>query len=217
MNAKNIILIIGSVVVASVLSTVITFKYIQSQSVSNLDSSSVTPSPFPLESMKTEKPNFQDEAASRVIPPPPSPRSPNSVNGTQALPQDIIQLKQEIEFNDVPKEFDPNYDSRKPLSLNESLKFLKQKASQCESDFNQLCTKSQFFIEHPLSCLRHNKDHLSRACDDKIRAISQGFRNACGSDIQRYCKRQARYHGCLKENLQQLSEDCKKSILSYSR
>lgn len=217
MNAKNIIFIIGSVVVASVLSTIITFKYIQSQSVSNLDSSSVAPSPFPLDSVKTEKPNFQSEASSRVIPPPPSPRAPNSVKDSLVLSQDVAQLKHEIEFNDVPREFDPNYDSRKPLSLNESRQFLKAKASQCETDFNQFCTKNQFFIEHPLSCLRHNKDQLSRACDDKIRAISQGFRSACGSDIQRLCKRQARYHGCLKENLHQLSEDCRKSILSYSR
>lgn len=216
MNAKNIILIMGSVVVASVLSTVLTFKYIQSQSVSKLDSSSVAPLPFPLDSVKAEKPNHQDESSSRIIPPPPSPRAPNSVKD-QALPQDSADLKREIEFNSIPKEFDPNYDPRTPLSLNDARNFLKAKASQCETDFNQLCTKNQFFIEHPLSCLRHNKDQLSRACDDKIRAISQSFRNACGNDIQKLCKRQARYHGCLKENLSQLSEDCRKSILSYSR
>ena len=108
-------------------------------------------------------------------------------------------------------------DNRKPLSVDEVQSSLLKATPDCKEDYKKLCLGNSYLAEHPLACLRHQKDHLSRACYNQVAAVRDQFQKDCGSDIQRLCSKQSSYYGCLKQQMESLSPACRNNIQQFSR
>lgn len=207
MNIRNVLLIIFGTVVVSVSTAIITVKMIQPTLTSNpavINETAVSGAPY-----VTAPPTTKN-----VIPPPPPAPSPvPTLAKTKGEEVPIPNLESIM----IPKEFDPNFDSRKPLTTDEVVSTLLKNTPACEDEYKELCTGNRFLAEHPLACLRSKKDKLSGSCAGQISAVQDKFRSDCATDIEKFCPEQRRYFPCLKSRFKQLSKNCQANIKEYSR
>lgn len=210
MNIRNVLLIILGTVVVSVTTALVTVRMIQSDLASSTLKQvdpNLTQTTTPPSTMIKLSPTAQ-------VPPPPPPAVPT--------PAPVPKLAADpagpsIESLLPPKEFDPNYDARKPLRPEEVVKTLLKNTPDCEDDYKELCTGNRFLAEHPLACLRSQKEKISRACANQVSAVQDKFKTDCSSDIQKFCPEQRRYFSCLKAKFNELSKVCQANIEEYSR
>ncbi|KYG62940.1 hypothetical protein AZI87_16905 [Bdellovibrio bacteriovorus] len=213
MNIRNVLLIILGTVVVSVTTALVTVRMVQPNLASSnpkpVEQSAEQGAVAPTSTMIKLSPTAQ-------VPPPPPPVTPTPVPAAKLAGNDT-QTSLGMEALIPPKEFDPNYDSRKPLRPDDVVKTLLKKTPACEEDYKELCTGNRFMAEHPLACLRSNKEKISRACANQVGAVQDKFRADCSSDIQKFCSEQRRYFSCLKAKFNELSQSCQANIKESSR
>jgi hypothetical protein len=95
---------------------------------------------------------------------------------------------------------------------------LAQEAS-CKGDIAKLCPSVEQGGGRIVQCLKTNKDQLSASCKDRIAKLAEqakGVDQACEDDIHTYCAGVqpggGRIAGCLKQNKEKLSGECKGKI-----
>lgn len=209
MQIRSVLLIIFGIVSLSVASSFITFKILQDSKEPTQTSS--------IESVNIEpKINPATTGPQPVVaPPPPPPSNPQT-------PVEVKSAAKNLEMVDpslfeMPAELDHKRDHRKPLTVAEAKEKLLKNAKACWDDYENLCRKTRFFSESPLTCLRHKKEEISGACANQVAAIQAEFKKDCGSDIQKFCANQKRYFACLRDKLPLLTDSCRQNISQSSR
>lgn len=205
MGIRNVILLIVGTVILSVSSALIAVRLTQNKTTESI------PVQVPPQQLVTASPSSQiAPTKQQLIPPPPAPSpTPAQTGATNAIPS--------LAAFQRPEAFNAKEDKRKILKPEEAKKMLLRRTPACEEDYDELCTENQFLIEHPLACLRSNKDKISRACLNQVQAVQQEFRKACNTDINRFCAEENNYFSCLKKKMAELTSECKKNIKESSR
>ncbi|KHD87861.1 MAG: hypothetical protein OM95_12770 [Bdellovibrio sp. ArHS] len=208
MNIRNVILILAGTVIVSVTTALVTVRLIQPSQTAETTIAQVPtlPASAPSATLKPSAP---------TPPPPPTP----VVAPTTAVQKSVPTEPPGPSLDSLlpPKEFDPHYDGRKPLHPDEVVKTLLKNTPSCEDDYKELCVQNRFLAEHPLACLRSQKEKLSRACASQVGAVQDKFKADCSSDIQKFCSEQRRYFSCLKAKFNELSKNCQANIKEHSR
>ncbi|WII71539.1 hypothetical protein QJS83_13805 [Bdellovibrio sp. 22V] len=210
MNFRNVLLFGIFTVAVSMTSAFIAVRLFQKEpsAVENTVSSQQPPSPVAM-----AKTPVLYKGQPQIPPPPPPPAAPpQQKTGTPAEANALLAKYL------TPKEYDSEYDARKPIKPEEAKHTLLKAVPACGDDYEKLCLENQYMSEHPMACLRAKKQELSGACFGQLRAAQDTFRKACGSDIQRFCDPKLRhYFPCLKKKMAELSANCRANIQASSR
>lgn len=92
--------------------------------------------------------------------------------------------------------------------------------NECKQDRVNFCKDIKPGEGRIFQCLVNNFDKLSPECKSKVEKNKQKweeFKNACGSDLDKFCPNtpigKGRIHSCLAKNKDQLSEQCKNFLI----
>ncbi|WP_374079310.1 hypothetical protein [Bdellovibrio bacteriovorus] len=207
MSIRNVLLIIFGTVAVSVASTLITMRLTQNKT------NEVAPMQISLQpqvAVTSSAPVQMVPANKQPIPPPPAPSPAPAATAAPSALSTLAALQQ-------PEAFKAKSDNRKLLKPDDAKRMLLKRTPACEGDYDEFCTENQFLIEHPLACLRSNKDKISRACLNQVQGVQQAFRKACDTDIRRFCADENNYFSCLKRKIAELTPECQKNIKESSR
>jgi|GEM_PF-1933454 len=207
MNTRNVLLLILCTSVVSVTTALVTVRLVQNNTPAATAVHTTAAPGAPQEApVNIAKGPVQISPSAEKIPPPPPPQKPPQPVLPPVVPAPI-----------KAEDFDRPRDTRKPLTASQVKEKLLKHTPDCSEDYDSLCTKDLFLAEHPLACLRRNKEKVSGACARQVAAVQENFLKTCAEDIQRYCPNQSRYFGCLKERLSVLSAECRKNVAEHSR
>ncbi len=115
------------------------------------------------------------------------------------------------------------------LSVNSPLtaaSFIAQFNAKCGSDVNQFCQGVKQGDGRIFSCLRNNRESISKECDDYLSGLLRSamtsfisFRRNCGDDYQKFCQDVERGEGrvirCLWTREGELSASCRQQIQPF--
>ncbi|CAE80651.1 hypothetical protein AB1A81_13180 [Bdellovibrio bacteriovorus] len=203
MSIRNVIFIIAGTVAISVISVVLTLRLTQTKTDSH-----VVPAAVSTELPQQQTPSLP-KASQQPAPPPAKPSVAPQVAKQESSPS-LEAFMKPAAFKSGPAE-------QKPLSTDKVISTLMKDTPACHDEYKEHCTANRFLAEHPLACLRSKKDQLSRACFNQLAAVRDRFHQACGTDIKRFCTKEASYFVCLKQHMDDLSASCKNNIEQSSR
>ncbi|UXR66023.1 hypothetical protein EZJ49_07150 [Bdellovibrio bacteriovorus] len=206
MNTRNVMVLIFGTVLLSVSSALIAVRLTQDKTITEANSSapvaakavSVAAAPTAPTALAGHE-NSAAAATGTNTATRPAPET--------ALPPQVF----------IQPDVNAYLDNRKPLSVDEVQNTLLKATPDCKEDYQKLCLGNSYLAEHPLACLRNQKDHLSRACFNQVAAVRDQFQKDCASDIRRLCPKQSSYFGCLKQQVDSLSPACRNNIQQFSR
>nr|BFD60427.1 hypothetical protein CKG001_25340 [Bdellovibrio sp. CKG001] len=199
MNNRNVMILILGTVLLSVCSALLAVHLTQDKT-SQVVSEKILPPDSPASTLNPDK------ASSKATP-------LSSVPATTTMASSQTAMPVPISAPDAAAYLD----HRRPLSADEVQTTLLKATPDCKEDYKKLCLANPYLAEHPLACLRHHKEQLSRACFNQVTAVRDQFQKDCGADIQRLCPKQSSYFGCLKQQLASLSPACRNNIQQFSR
>ena len=98
--------------------------------------------------------------------------------------------------------------------------------AHCAGDVQKFCAGVNRGQGRVFTCLRSNREKLSKPCGDylsaKLRGVTSSFisfRSSCGDDYSRFCRDVTRGEGrvirCLWSHESEISADCKRQITPF--
>ena len=94
----------------------------------------------------------------------------------------------------------------------------------CVEDAMRFCSDVEPGEGRIMRCLKERASSLDSRCEeflDKMGGIATEFQAACGDDVNRFCQGIApgggRIGACLKDNLAEITAECKSLLVRYGR